>query len=266
MAQISYENWKEHSDNTFNRDNSYSQQRIQYFSLRGDGQEAVVRFMHDSPNDFDVVGVHRITVGDKFRSVNCIGSQDDPSKDCPLCASGNARSYRFYIHLIEYVRGEDGQIVGIPKVWERSTSYINKFVNLINEYGPLSDVVFKVKRNGATGSKDTTYDILFANPNVYRPELYKKDTQAFANYKAIGTVVFNYNKDKLEEILSTQGDATKVVEQPKQGVETLRVDNVTINPYTPVETTQTQAQPSYEERRPRYYQAQENTQRPRRYE
>ena len=266
MAQISYENWKEQSDNTFSREPSFSKQRISFFSLREDGQEAIVRFMHDSPNDFDVVGVHRMTVGDKFRTYNCIGSQDDPSKDCPLCASGNARSYRFYIHLIEYVRGEDGQIVGIPKIWERSTSYINKFINLINEYGQLSDVVFKVKRNGATGSTDTTYDILFANPNVYRTEFYKKDTKAFENYKAIGTVVYNYDKDKLAELVPTNGEVKKEIEQPR--TQPTQQEIVTINPYTPVETTLTQAQPS-EERRPRYYSSENSSQtqqRPRRYE
>lgn len=219
MAQIDYNSWKQiESDLVKPNANTHTiTNKVGYFSLKGNGQEAIVRFMIDSPDDFDIVGVHRVQVGDKLRAVNCIGDRQNPADTCPLCASGNGRQYKFYIHLIEYVREDNGQIVGIPKVWERSSSYINKFSNLINEYGPLSDVVFKVKRNGEAGSKDTTYDILMANPNVYRGDLYPKDTKAFEGYKAVGTIVANWGKDKLAEIVGeTPTGTTEKVEQPKQ--------------------------------------------------
>ena len=257
MAQIDYTNWKEQDGNSSKQTATYTP-KVGYFSLKQDGQEAIVRFMHDSPDDFDIVGVHRVQIEDRIRAVNCIGSEKDPSKECPLCESGNSRTYRFYIHLIEYVRDQAGNIVATPKIWERSTTYINRFVNLINEYGPLSDVVFKVKRNGAAGSKDTTYDIMFANPNVYRADLYKKDSNAFNGFKAVGTVVSNYGAEKMKSLVggaksvpeTEQGPKTYQPTQQVYGAETQ--ETVKITPYAPVETSQTYDSNGFE--RPRRYQ------------
>ena len=52
----------------------------------------------------------------------------------------------------------------------------------MDEYGDLRDVVFKIKRRGARGSLQTTYDILPANSNIYKEEIYKKDFSCFNNF------------------------------------------------------------------------------------
>ena len=62
--------------------------------------------------------------------------------------------------------------------------------------------IFKIKRNGEAGSVDTTYDILFANPNIYRSDIYPKDTTLFENYKVIGSTVLYRSAEKMVELLN----------------------------------------------------------------
>ena len=199
MAKIDFNSWVNREHFSYNQDQPRTS--VGYFSLKQDGQEAIVRIMLNSTDDFDIVGIHKVKDGDKTRSVSCIGDQKDPAKNCPLCASKNGRVYRFYIPLIEYVKNENGQVVGVPKIWERSSSYINKVASFISEYGSLSDVVLKVKRHGVAGSKDTTYEIMMANPSVYRNDLYPKNEDAFKGFNVLGTIVSQWNADKMNKFL-----------------------------------------------------------------
>lgn len=175
-----------------------------YFSLTNDGDEAIVRFMYDSVEDFEILAVHPITVDGKFRKISCLreGFNDDVNK-CPLCASGEKIQQKFYIHLIQYVRDNDGKVVPQAKVWERSTEYAKRLKNLMNEYGPLSDCIFKIRRNGVKGSMDTTYDIMFGSPNVYTNELYPKKSEMFENYSVLGTQVMDKNFDDINYFIQT---------------------------------------------------------------
>ncbi len=176
---------------------------VDFFSLKNDGDTAIVRFMHDSTDTFELLTVHDITLNDKYRKANCIRQPNEPLENCPLCATGKRVQQRFFIHLIQYVQDSNGNIIGIPKVWERPASYAYKLKNLIDEYGPLSDSVFKVIRNGAKGSKDTTYDIMFCNPAVYNSDYYVKDGSAFENYSALGRIVLNKNFEELLTYVNT---------------------------------------------------------------
>lgn len=187
--------------------------RVGYFSLKNDGDEAVVRIMHDSPADFDIVATHQHNIGGKFKRVNCIRDPKEPVDNCPFCAAGKPIQYRMYVHLLEYRPGEDGRIQAIPKVWERPAAYANSLKNLLTEYGPLSDLVFKVKRNGAAGSTSTTYDLIYANPAVYKPELYPKKADAFKDYRATGNAVIDKTYEELMAMLN-EGPAPAAQAQP----------------------------------------------------
>ena len=214
MGQINFEAWKNkqaQAAQTKTTNNNYQQKDdkpyVGYFTLKNDKDYAIVRIMHDSPADFDMVTGHRFTVNDKLRMVNCLREDlNDPVEKCPLCAAGKKTEDKIYIHLIEYSMDPQGQVIATPKIWERSASYANTLINYINEYGPLSDVIFKLTRNGEAGSKKTTYDLMYTNPNVYRPELYPKKVELFEGYKAVGNAVWTLKADKLNEILS---DTTK---------------------------------------------------------
>lgn len=196
MGQISYE---QATNIAAQENNGFS---VGFFTLRNDGDEAIVRFMHDSTASFDLVASHTISIDGKYRKVNCLRDPRDPMEKCPFCNSGIKVENRFYIRLIQYTV-ENGNIVPSAKIWERSLSYANKLATLINEYGPLSDCIFKIKRCGAAGSMDTTYEIMFASPQVYPPQAYPKAPQLFDDYKIIGGLVMDKSYEDMNVYLST---------------------------------------------------------------
>jgi hypothetical protein len=202
MAKVNFENV------TINSNQETSTNNVGFFSLKNDGDEAIVRIMHDSTADFEILTVHPITVDGKFRAANCLRDPHDSVEKCPLCASNSKINQRIYLHLVQYDRAQDGSIVASPKVWERSIAYATKLKTLIDEYGPLSNCIFKIKRNGKAGSVDTTYEILFCNPAVYTPEVYKP-VDAFSNYSAIGRVVLDKTAEELNTFIATGKFAAK---------------------------------------------------------
>ena len=197
MAKI---NFDQISTNNDNNNSSFS---VGFFNLKNDGDEAVVRIMHDNTASFDLVTTHPVQIGNKYRRVNCIRNPREPIDNCPMCKSGAKVQQRFYIHLIQYVKDDNGNIVPQPKIWERSASYAVTIKNLIDEYGPLSDCIFKIRRNGEAGSMNTTYSILYGNPQIYRPELYPKDESAFENYSVVGSIVMDKSFEELSEFIAT---------------------------------------------------------------
>lgn len=197
MAQISYE------DALANQGNA-NQNAVSFFSLKHDGDVALVRFMHDSISDFDIKSVHNVTVGGKFRKVNCIRDPREPIEYCPLCNNGTQIDQKFFIHLIQYVRNDAGQLEMIPCVWERSLAYASTLKGYIDDYGPLSDVLFTIRRNGAPGDMKTKYDINYAAPNKYPNEAYPKpDVNPFDDFKVLGTMVIDKNFDELSAFVNT---------------------------------------------------------------
>lgn len=175
--------------------------RVGFFSLKDDGDEAVVRFCYESPDEFEILATHQTTVDGKFRRVNCIRDFRESVDKCPFCAAGKPVQQKFYIRLIEYTRAEDGSIVAEPKIWERPTSLVYELTDKFSEYGPLCDNIFKVKRNGKKGDMKTTYSINYANPNVYNSQLYPYDSKAFDGYNIIGSAVLDKSFDEMAEMV-----------------------------------------------------------------
>lgn len=210
MGRVNFADWKNAQVNQANNSQNKNGQKSQgtgigFFTLKNDKDRAIVRFMHDSPDDFDIVAGHRMTVGDKLRMVNCIREAGEPMEKCPLCAAGKKLEYKLYIHLIEYTRDEQGKVVATPRIWERSSAYINTLTNLINEYGPLSESIFTVTRNGEAGSKSTSYDVMYGNPNVYKSDLYPRNDEVFKNYTVVGKWVIDNDYDTLVSMVNPGG-------------------------------------------------------------
>ena len=176
---------------------------VESFALKNDGDEALVRFMHDDVKSFDIVTTHGVTINGKFRSVNCLRNPKDPMEACPLCATGANTQNVMFIHLIEYSRDSNGNIVPVPKVWARGLSYATRIKSLINEYGPLSNYLFKIHRNGAAGSRDTSYDILFAPEQIYPSQNYPIPEGVFQDYSATGTIVLDKSFADLTTFVNT---------------------------------------------------------------
>ena len=215
-----------------------SNNNVAFFTLKNDGDEAVVRIMHDSTADFDIVTTHSITLNGKFRRVNCLRTPMDSMDKCPICASGDKVQQRIYIHMIQYMKDEQGRIVAQPVVWERSIQYAVTLKNYIDEYGPLSDCIFKIRRSGVAGSRDTSYSIIFGNPNVYRNEMYPKIANAFDNYRALGNVVLDKSFDDISTFMATGNfpQTQKQVANQQTSVTPQTEPYVNDNPY-PVNNT-----------------------------
>ena len=177
--------------------------RVGFFFLKNDGDEALVRILVDSSADFNIVGVHQCTFNGKQRNVNCIRTPEEPTDNCPFCSSGSPVRYKIYIPVIEYVRGDDGRVQAVARIWERPASFASTLNNNITEYGPLSDVILKIKRSG-TGTS-TTYNLLYAANENRNPDAYPKKTELFEGYNVIGTAVLNRDFQGMLDLLS--GDA-----------------------------------------------------------
>lgn len=192
MGQIAYGQAPQYEDDST---------RVGFFKLNDDGDEAIVRIMHDSPATFDIVAVHPFEVGGRFRNINCIRDPRDSVEKCPFCSNGEPLRYRFYLHLLEYTKDAQGNIICTPKVWERSLKFADTIKEYCSEYAPLSEYIFKIKRSGKKGSVDTTYSLIPANPNVYIPEMYPKNPTAFEGFSVIGSAVYNTDYEGMNKLL-----------------------------------------------------------------
>ena len=182
---------------------------VGFFTLRNDNDEAVVRFMCDSTDDFEILTVHDVQIGSKYRKVNCIRDPREPLDNCPLCKSGARINNRFFIKLLQYDKVTDpatGMVRVVPKamLWERSTAYAKTLKSYLDNYGPLSDIICKIIRHGKAGDMQTTYEIV---PNlskaVYKDEIYVKDTNLFGDFEAFGTVVMDRTADEMNYFLAS---------------------------------------------------------------
>lgn len=207
MGQIDFNTFKQNLQNNNRNNNTNEQPRgkyVGYFSLKNDKDQAVVRIMVDSPEQLKIMAIHRVTVGGRLRAVNCMRDPKDPTEVCPFCAADKRLEYRVYIPLIEYTRDDQGKIVPRARMWERSALYADEIANKYNTYGPLSEQLFKIVRNGEAGSKNTTYSIDYipTNSSVYKPELYPKDESLFEGFELLGTHVVDATPEEAVQILS----------------------------------------------------------------
>lgn len=199
MAYISFNNLSETAQQS-QQNNS----QVGFFSLKNDGDEAIVRFMHDDTDSFEILGTHPIRVNGRFRRINCIRNPHDPISACPFCESGENIEYRFFIHLLQYTNNSDGTVSIEPKVWERSISYANKLREYLNNYGPMSDIICKIVRHGKPGDMKTEYEIIpNLNQQIYKPDVFKKVTDLFDDYKALGRVVLDRSLEDIKVFLNT---------------------------------------------------------------
>lgn len=205
MAKVNFNN----VDELENQNQGGSGSDVGFFTLRNDNDEAVVRFMCDSTDDFEILTVHDVQIGSKYRKVNCIRDPREPLDNCPLCKSGARINNRFFIKMIQYDKTTDptsGAVKIVPKamIWERSTAYAKTLKSYLDNYGPLSDVICKVIRHGKAGDMQTTYEIV---PNlskaVYKDEIYVKDPTLFGDFEAFGTIVMDRTADEMNYFLAS---------------------------------------------------------------
>lgn len=203
MARINYNEFINQNQQQFEQPDDY----IPYFFLRNDGDDAIVRFMDDSPVDFEIIATHQYDIGGKSKTVNCLRTPREDISKCPMCAEGAKLSYRFYIHLIQYEKDESGKIVATPRIWERGMSYANMLKQYCADYSPISSYLFRIKRNGKAGSVDTTYSIIPLNPAVYSAADYPVVENPFTTYSVVGKQVLDLSYERMNEIVNGKPEA-----------------------------------------------------------
>ena len=197
MANISYDFLDRPKDGGYKNS-------VGFFSLKNDGDDALVRILHSSVNDFDMLSCHTVEMDGKYRKINCLRDPREDTSKCPLCEANVGKlQQRIFIHLIQYVKDENGNIVALPKIWERSIVFARKLKSLIDEYGNLENRVWKVRRHGAPGKKDTDYDIFPQDSSIYTEQNYPIDKSGFENYSVLGTLVMNKNYDECVSFVRT---------------------------------------------------------------
>lgn len=193
--------------------------RVTFFGLKGDGDEAIVRFAYTSPDELEVFTVHNVKVGNAYRKVNCLRGPKESVDKCPLCKSGNNIQYKMLVKLVEYVTDERGAVTIVPRVWERPTSFISVLRSIYEEYGDIGSCIFKIKRHGERGDVTTSYDVLFANPAIYKPEVFVRDFSGFDNYSPLGYNILDKSVEDMETYLQTGNFPLRTVSKEETNTE-----------------------------------------------
>ena len=177
------------------------------FMALGDGDEAIVRL---APLDWDeIIYFHNETDDWKSRKIACNRNDfKDPLDKCPFCAAKMPLKSRYYVKMIQYTRDENDQVVATEKVWDAPTRYVSTLMGREEEYGPVQDMVYKMKRSGS--GQNTTYDFLPMMSNIYNESIYKKEFGGLENYKALGTLVKELTAEEMKALLSGAKEETEV--------------------------------------------------------
>lgn len=186
---------------------------VSFFALKHNGDTALVRFPYKSDKEFDLLTVHTVKVGTAYRNINCLGTEGN----CPLCEAGDHAKLQFFCKMIGYENDENGKVVIKPYLWQRPYLIAKKIKSYMQEYGDISEMLFKIKRNGNPGDMNTTYDILPANMAIYKPEIYIKDFSGFDSFDLYAYSVLNLSKEKMLQAYETgslDNDVSKEESKP----------------------------------------------------
>lgn len=204
MAKFGFDAYNDISAGT-GRNNDHSEDyKVTFFTLKNDGDEAIVRFAYTSPEQFDIISGHRVKTDDgRTKFVSCLRNPNDPVGKCPICANGEKLTMKFFVKMLVYTQNADGTWSYSARLWERPASFAKLLFGYFSDYGDLSKIVFKVKRHGDHGSLDTTYDVIYANPKVYNSDIMPVDFSAFSDLKLEGYAYITRTYEELQEYVKT---------------------------------------------------------------
>lgn len=190
MAQVSFDSIA----NSLGNSRGEGAGTVSFFTCK-ENEDVVVRFLHDSTQTFDIHTVHEVMVNGKPKDYECVRDPHDPVDACPLCAVGTSKlKQKMYVHMIKYTRNEQGGIVATPCCWVRTANFALQLKEFIDNYGPLSDLLFKVKRTGQ--GLDTRYNIMYAPPATYPPVNYPMEcASVFVGWSPVGAQIRRQGSD-----------------------------------------------------------------------
>jgi hypothetical protein len=195
--------------------------------------------------DLQFATVHQLGAAQKWMKVGCLNPVGSYSDNCPLCSAvaagntsiGKASKKVFVQMLVSYKDNVTGQFsAAVPVIWERPAGFATEIAGKLRDYGPLSERVFKVTRNGAAGSMQTTYAISYF-PVYDKPEAVPADFSAFNNFNIAKHSYWEKSVEDINTFLSTGSFPEYVKNQaPAEGAY--------IAPAAPAASTPTYTQPN----------------------
>lgn len=192
--------------------NRSADNKVGFFKL-ADGGEALVRFNVHTLNDLEFASVHRVKKSSTEQwpsmTVSCLNPIGKLG-DCPLCKAvenGDDRvqkvGKRVYVKLLvsykDAATGGWGPVT--PVIWERPAGFYKELMAKINDYGDLTQNLFKIVRSGA--GIDTRYTINYAVPAVFKPDLIPMDFSAFDGFDLNRHAYWEKTAAECEEYLRT---------------------------------------------------------------
>jgi hypothetical protein len=222
--------------------------KVGFFKLKNDKDEALIRINVSSMDDLQFATVHQLGAAQKWMKVSCHNPVGSYADTCPLCrqvaagdtAIGKASKKVYVQMLISYKDPVTNQFsTAIPVIWERPAGFAREIANLLRDYGNLKERVFKVTRNGAAGSMQTTYSIAYI-PLFDKPEAVSTDFSAFNNFNISKHSYWEKSIEDIETFLAT-GEFPEVVKAQAEGA---YVAPQTVTPAATVKATPV-AQPTY---------------------
>lgn len=221
--------------------------------LKQEGDTAIVRFPYHSMNDIIYTATHVVPMpgapyGKRIRCTEDL--------NCEFCAQKIRVDERVFLKFLVYTVDEaTNEIVINNTLWDRPAAFADiELKGLMDEYGDLTQSLFKIKRSGA--GKNTRYTIIpIVNAAVYRPEVYRADFTELETINAES--ILSKSAEQYHAILNpsqaqqAQPQAHKTFTQTSQPQQTA-ASQFTQHQYNP---TGTVAQPQYEQVNYAEYQA-----------
>lgn len=180
-------NYEQYADYTAK--NPGNGNKVGFFKLKNDGDEALIRINCASVSDLTFASVHTISAGGKWLKVACHDPLGTTPGSCALCAAqtaGNSAiskaSKKVYIQMLAAYKKPNGEFeAAAPVIWERAANFSREIAQLLKDYGALQNIVLKVTRNGVAGDMKTTYSMAYI-PVFDKVELVPNDFSAFTNF------------------------------------------------------------------------------------
>jgi hypothetical protein len=185
--------------------------KVGFFKLKNDQDEALVRINVNTMEDLQFATVHQLGAAQRWMKVGCLNPVGSYSDNCPLCAAvaagnnsiGKATKRVFVQMLVSYKDPTTGQFAAaIPVIWERPAGFASEIASKLRDYGPLSERVFKVTRNGAPNDMKTTYPLNYV-PIYDKPEAVPADFSAFNNFNIAKHSFWEKSVEDINTFLTT---------------------------------------------------------------
>lgn len=147
----------------FNEFDKYTEQeqanKIKYFSLKNDGDNARCRILYESVNDIEAMFIHKVKLSNGYIvNVDCLREYGDPQDACPLCASPVLEDRKIQKRVFIPIFMEDKQEVCF---WERGIKFVQDVLAplMIEKGAPFCSNICIIERSGQANDIQTSYDI-----------------------------------------------------------------------------------------------------------